>query len=541
MNARKVESIFKITFWKVVAIILWTLAIYVAYVRFFKGLGYTTNLSDDFPWGLWIGFDVISGVGLAAGGFTITALVYIFNIKKFKPIVRSTVLTAFLGYVLVIIGLMFDLGKWYYVWHAIFYWNEHSVMFEVAWCVMLYTTVLFLEFTVNVFERMGWKKMVKIHHWLTPLLVTLGVMFSTLHQSSLGSLFLIEPTKLHPLWYTGWLPVLFFVYSIMVAFAMTIFESYMSARAFGRQLELDILREIGRVLVFMLVFYLVIRVETLWSEGAFKYLTQFSTETVMFLIEIIFGFVVPLIMLSSKKIRNDRTGLFFASLLVIFGFIMNRMNVTITGHQSAAGTYYFPSWMELVVTFALIALGFAVFGLAARYLPIFPEGPWEIVEKKIGAVPDQPRKPIVDLSYRTISIAGFLIIVGLIIVGVVVKEQKATYAQLNASVVQSGELNPDVLQARENVRLPADYVFPMAEDSPGPVTFSHESHYDYDNPNCGACHPGLFKMLEPGKAADGPVTMDSMSEGKNCGACHNGKVAFDAMDDENCGVCHQEQ
>jgi len=183
----KLGNIFKITFWKVVAIGFGLVSAYVAYIRYFRGLGYATHLNDQFPWGFWIGFDVISGVGLAAGGFTITALVYIFNIKKFKPIVRSVVLTAFLGYVLVIVGLMFDLGKWYYVWHAIFYWNEHSVMLEVAWCVMLYTTVLLLEFSLTVFERMKWDKLVKLHHWLTPLLVTLGVMFSTLHQSSLGS------------------------------------------------------------------------------------------------------------------------------------------------------------------------------------------------------------------------------------------------------------------------------------------------------------------------------------------------------------------
>ena len=538
MNGNKLESVFKITFWKVVAVILWSLWIYAAYVRFFRGLGYATNLTDKFPWGLWIGFDVISGVGLGAGGFTITALVYVFNIKQLKPIVRSTVLTAFLGYIMVILGLTFDLGKWYYVWHTIIFWNEHSPMFELAWCVMLYTTILFLEFSVNFFERMGWKKVVEIHHWVTPALVALGVMFSVGHQSTLGSLYLIMPEKLYAFWYTPWLPVLFFISSVMVAFAMTIFESYMSARAFNRELEFKTVKLLARILLFMIAFYGVIRLETLWTEGAFPYLKIFNTETIMFLIEIIFGLIVPFVMLCFKRVRNDKTLIFFSAVLVLLGFVMNRINVALTGTARAAGGFYFPSWMEIVTTLSLIALAFALFGLAARYFSIFPEGPWEEVEKKLGAKTKLPQPPAVDLSYKAISIIGIVIIVGLIGVAFGVKKQKIAYSK---PVVQKSELNPIVIKHREEVKVPEDYTFPMGEGSPGPVTFSHDSHYDYDNPNCAKCHPAHFKMLVHGKSPEGPITMETMDAGKNCGACHNGKTAFDTKDPDNCSMCHQEE
>src|SRR5512140_1542630 len=201
----------KLTFWRAVLIVILIVAAYATFVRFFYGLGASTNLSDEFPWGIWIGFDVLCGVMLAAGGFTLMAAIHIFNIKRFRPVVRPAVLTAFLGYLLVCGALMFDLGKPYNIWHPIIMWNPHSVMFEVGWCVMLYTTVLALEFSPLVFERFGWKVPLRIVRRIYVPLVILGVLLSTMHQSSLGSLFLILPGKVHPLWYSAILPVQFFI------------------------------------------------------------------------------------------------------------------------------------------------------------------------------------------------------------------------------------------------------------------------------------------------------------------------------------------
>ena len=196
--------------------ILWALVsigVVLAISRFSMGLGATTNLSDDIPWGLWIVFDVMGGVALAAGGFVIAGTVYIFHLEKYRPILRPAVLTAFLGYIAVAVGLLFDLGLPWRIWHAMILWQHHSVLFEVAWCVMLYLTVLALEFAPVVLEHKWFQHPLfqTIHRllkWFTIPLVIAGIVLSTLHQSSLGSLFLIMPHRLHPLWYTPILPTI---------------------------------------------------------------------------------------------------------------------------------------------------------------------------------------------------------------------------------------------------------------------------------------------------------------------------------------------
>lgn len=379
----------KFTFWKLVFLALMAAGFYGTVVRFTQGLGRSTNLNDQFPWGLWIGFDVLCGVMLAAGGFTLTAAVHIFNIKRLHPIVRPTILTAFLGYVLVCIALMYDLGRPYRIWHPLIMRNPHSVMFEVAYCVMLYTTVLSLEFSPIVLERFNLQKPLKIVRAALIPLVILGVILSTLHQSSLGTVYLIMPEKLHPLWYTPLLPVFFFVSAIAVGLAMTIFESSMSSKYFGQQLELPILQELGRVLVVVLSVYGILRFEDLLHRGVLKMLWQPGYEVYLFWLEISLSLLLPLLLLSQKKIRTTAQGLYLAAVLVVLGFITNRLNVSITGQESVAGMHYIPKWTEIAVTGAIIAAGFALFGLAVKYLPIFPAEESHPVAKSpaIGATP----------------------------------------------------------------------------------------------------------------------------------------------------------
>ncbi len=363
----------QLTFWRAVFVVLLGLGLYATYVRFSQGLGAATNLSDQFPWGLWIGFDILCGVGLAAGGFTLCAIVYIFNIKAFKPIIRPAVLTAFLGYLLVIFALMFDLGRPDRIWHAIIMWNPHSVMFEVAWCVMLYTMVLSLEFSPVLFEGLGWMKAVRFMRALTIPLVILGVILSTLHQSSLGSLYLIVPEKLHPLWYSPWLPVFFFVSALGVGCAMVIFESFMSSRAFKREIELPLLSQLGRVIVMILMIYTVMKVQDLLDRHALSAVFTVSLESVLYWIEMGAGVLLPMILLAIPKVRLHQTGLFVSALLVVLGFVLNRLNVSITGMEGWAKVGYLPSWMEIAVTTMIVATGFAAFAAAVRYLPVFPK------------------------------------------------------------------------------------------------------------------------------------------------------------------------
>jgi Ni/Fe-hydrogenase subunit HybB-like protein len=364
---RRGFSFWRVLFWAIMAV-----GGVITVLRFTRGLGAVTNLSDAFPWGLWIGFDVLCGVGLAAGGFTLTAMVYIFNMQRFKPIVRATVVTAFIGYLMVVAALFFDLGKPWNLWHAIIMWNTHSVMFEVAWCVMLYTTVLALEFSGMVFEKFGWLRALRVQKAITLPLVIAGVILSTLHQSSLGAVFLIIPHKMHPLWYSPRLPYIFFLSSICVGLAMVIVESRISSRAFGRLLETSILSEIARYLVVALSVMGMLRLFDLLDRGVLGRIFVWEHETFFWWIEVFIGIVVPLAILSRARLRRHAGALYGSALCVVLGFITNRLNVSIIGLEGAQGQHYVPSWMELVISIMLVAVGFAAFAFIARNFGVFP-------------------------------------------------------------------------------------------------------------------------------------------------------------------------
>jgi len=360
----------KITVWRAIFAAILLSGLYATYLRVFYGLGGSTNLSDKFPWGIWIAFDVMCGVGLAAGGFTLVAMVHIFNIEKYKPILRPAILTAFLGYSLVVVGLLYDLGRPDRLWHPLVMWNPHSVMFEVAWCVTLYTTVLFLEFLPVVLERFGLHKPLEWIHKISVPLMILGVLLSTLHQSSLGTLFLIVPEKLYPLWYTPILPLLFYISAIAVGLAMTIFESWHSSRAFGRALELPLLMSMARVLAVVLSVYLWVRFLDLSHRHVWALLLQNRMETWLFLLEIAL-MVVPMVLLYQQRVRSSPGRLYACAVMVVFGFIANRLNVGTTGLEAGSGTHYIPRWSEVAVTLSIVAAGFAIFRLIAQYFPIF--------------------------------------------------------------------------------------------------------------------------------------------------------------------------
>jgi Ni/Fe-hydrogenase subunit HybB-like protein len=328
-------------------------------------------MSDQFPWGLWIGFDLLCGVMLAAGGFCIVGAVYLFNVESLHSVVRPAVLTAFLGYVLFIVGLLFDLGRPWFIWHQLIYMNPRSVMFEVGICVMSYTTVLFFEFLPNVFERFHMQTPIKWIKKVYPVLIIMGILLSTLHQSSLGSLYLIMPSKLHPFWYTPALPFFFFGSAIAVGLAMTIFESTQSAKAFGRQLELSVLVQLGGALLVALWVNALLRFEDYFHRNMLGQIIKPSYEAYFLWLELALAFVIPITMLSFKKVRLSPVGLYLASVSTVLGFITNRLNVSLIGFETYVGHHYMPKWTEFCVTLMIVAAGFALFGLAVKYLPIF--------------------------------------------------------------------------------------------------------------------------------------------------------------------------
>ena len=477
----------KFTIWKGV---LWTIlagGAYATVVRFAGGLGASTHLSDAFPWGLWIGFDVLVGVGLAAGGFVIAATVHVFRLEKYEPIARPTILTAFLGYSLVVVALMFDLGRPYRIWHPLVMWNPHSVMFEVAWCVTLYSTVLFLEFLPLVLEKFGWERPLRFLHSAYVPLVIVGVLLSTLHQSSLGTLYVIAPDKLHGLWYTPLLPVFFFLSAIAAGLAMTIFESFMSQRAFGKRLEPPILQGLARASVVVLMLYAVWKVEDLAARGNLALVFKVTPESVLFWGEMSLGVLLPLALYALPRVRRSESGLFFASVLTIIGFVINRLNVAVTGMTASSGVHYVPSWMELVVTLSIVAVGFVLFGLAVKHLPVFPhEAPSDGAETA-GKGPEMSRpRPI--LRPATLGMLWALLLVGFAFLSV------AARWTLPAPAPEPPADPPPPIVAATALRLPDDYRFPQADDSPGAVTFRHESHVDSARVDCKSCHRELFRI-----------------------------------------------
>lgn len=384
-------------FWTVVSGLLMLALGIIAVLRFTRGIGAVTNLSDQFPWGLWIGFDVLCGVGLAAGGFAVTATVHILHLEEFRPIVRPTVLTAFLGYLLVILGLVFDLGKPWNIWHPIIMWNPRSVMFEVGWCVMLYTTVLTFEFSPVVLERFRLRRLLGVVKALTPVAVVLGVILSTLHQSSLGSLFLILPHKMHPLWYSPLLPVLFFVSALAAGLGMTVVESFFSRRVFGHAIATHLLGRLSRVSVVVLGLYLALRLRDLHVRGALGTLWPLAYESSMFLAEVGLGVALPLALLASERFRRSPRRLAWAQGLVVLGFVFHRLNVAVTSIEAGTGRRYLPAVAEFTVSLGLVALGMWAFVLACRYLPIFPDEARDGAPQRVE-VPVAVRPPAVDLG-----------------------------------------------------------------------------------------------------------------------------------------------
>ncbi len=359
--------------WRGIFYLLMALGPAILFVKMTQGIGAVSNLSDEFPWGLWVGFDVLCGIGLASGGFVITAAVYVFDLKRFRPIVRPALLTAFIGYVLEVAALMFDLGRPWNLWRPIVNWNPDSVMFVVAWCVILYSTVMALEMSGMLFERIGWKKALKAQQLVSLPLVIAGVVLSMVHQSSLGSLYLIVPGKLHALWYTDMLPLLFFVSAVMAGLAMLIVESHLSSRALKRHLEMDLLVDIGQILAGVMVVYAGLRFYDLWSREQLAALFAFDYESLLALLELGPLTLLPLVLFASPKVRANTHWMYGSALLVVFGFVVNRLNVSVTGLESAQGMRYIPSIAEAGVTLFLIALGFGLFRLAVIHLPVFPE------------------------------------------------------------------------------------------------------------------------------------------------------------------------
>ncbi len=383
---------------RIAKLILWLITGFAAAValnRFIFGLGVTTNLNDATPWGLWIGFDVMGGVALAAGGFVLTAIFYIMKRDEFHPLVKPAVLTAFLGYLAVIFSLLVDLGLPWNIWHMIIYWNPHSPLFEVGWCVMLYTGVLMLEFSPVPLEKFS--RYAKIRNFLMKyrfVFVMLGIMLSTLHQSSLGSLFLIMPFKLFPLWYSNILPVQFFISAVALGLMMVAFESLASHWLYKRKPESNLVAKLCKTTVWVLSVYLIVKLVDLIAQDKFGLIFNGSWQSNLFITEIMISVIIPVIMFSIPKLRNHTSVQWIGSFMVVFGMMLNRIDVGGVVMLGNTGDSYTPLLTEIMISLGIISIAALVFLFAIENFNI-----WELQPKEPDSLPHT--LPEFDYTSRT--------------------------------------------------------------------------------------------------------------------------------------------
>jgi Ni/Fe-hydrogenase subunit HybB-like protein len=364
-----------------VLLALMGIAFIIAMIRYAVGIGAISNLSNSYPWGFWISFDLFTGVAISSGGFLMAGAVYIFELKQFKPLLRPSILTAFLGYIMVVVALLVDLGHPERIWYMMIHMNGTSVLLEIGICVMTYLTVLAIEFAPVVFEGLKWQKFAHfIHRFIMPFVI-LGVVLSTLHQSSLGSLLLIQPAKLYPLWWTPILPVLFFTSALTIGLAMIILESSLSARYFHRGLETHLLEKLAKVIPIILGIYLVMKFSQLAFAGDLHYLFTSGLMSLLFWAEILIGAVIPIVLFSIKRIRQSANGLLTGTVILLLGMILNRFDVSwfAVKHPDPlsylptfmGNVHYVPSLPEVLVSVGIFSFGILAFGLAVKYLPVF--------------------------------------------------------------------------------------------------------------------------------------------------------------------------
>lgn len=355
----------------------------ITVLRFTKGLGTVTNLDQNNPWGIWIGFDLLCGVALAAGGYTTSSACYIFGLKRYHSAVRPAILTAFLGYALVVFALHYDVGRPYRLVYPLFVQpGTTSLLFEVGLCVFLYVTVLAIEFSPAMFEWLGMKSLRNKIHKLTLALTVFGVVLSTLHQSSLGALYIAVPSKLHPLWYSPYLAILFFVSSIPAGLSMVIFEGTLAHKPFHHMMDKTHLDEHDGVILgfargasIALAAYFCVKLVALAADNNWHYLA--TGWGAWYLVEVL-GFVALPSLLYAIGSREKNIKLIkWTAALTVFGIILNRFNVSMVAfnYNLPADQRYFPSLMEIGISIFVVTLGVTIYRFIVSRMPIFFEHP----------------------------------------------------------------------------------------------------------------------------------------------------------------------
>jgi Ni/Fe-hydrogenase subunit HybB-like protein len=380
-RARPVEGKFLTPAIKIL-LVLWGLGTVAGLYRFTQGLGAATALNDGYPWGIWIAFDVVVGTGLASGGYAMALLVFVFNRGRYHPLVRPALVTSFLGYSVAAVAIVFDLGRFWNMWRipvSLADWNGRSVLLEVALCMMAYTAVLFLEVAPALLEKWAAEghpdRAALARTWLPrveralPFVVALGLVLPTMHQSSLGSLLLVARTKVHPLWHTALLPLLFLLTAVAMGYAIIYFESIFSSAAFRRPLETKLLSRLGRFVAGVIAAFLVVRFGALLAAGRIPLTVTSGVQSFAFWGETIL-LVVAAFLFMQQGVRASASGQLQAALLALFGASFYRIDAFLTGFNPGSNWVYFPSLAELLITLGFVATETVAYVWIVRKYPI---------------------------------------------------------------------------------------------------------------------------------------------------------------------------
>jgi Ni/Fe-hydrogenase subunit HybB-like protein len=357
--------------------------------RLYTGLGDTTHMSTVFPWGVWISFDLTT-VAFAGAAFTLAILVYIFHMHDLHAAMRPTILFGLLGYSSVLVILFFDLGRWDRFWHFLVYPNLSSALFEVSWCIAIYTTILVYEFSPVLLENTKHNKLLKTIEKITIPMVIAGITLSSMHQSSLGSLFVIMSPRLHPLWYSVIQPEFFLISSFAAGISAIIIGSFLSIRLFGQTLDQRAVRRLGLFLPWILGLYLTMKIGELAITGELDLLFTSGIYSALYLAELVFGVVVPIVMFSIQKVQSSRVASLVGALFVAAGILLNRFDATWFAIKQLDGVSYFPSLIEVALLVGVASGVLLVYTLVAHYFPVFSETQSVSLLSEVRAVTPQP-------------------------------------------------------------------------------------------------------------------------------------------------------
>ena len=487
-------------------------------VRFLFGIGAVANLNNQYPWGIWIGVDVATGVALAAGGFTTGAIAYVFNRDQYHAVIRPALLTAMLGYTFVVLGLLVDIGRYWNITSPVYNHNGNSVLFEVAICVMIYLHVLYFEFVPIVAERFSGKinlpgflsifnnileKVLGIADKITGklmfLLIIAGIVLSCLHQSSLGSLMLIAPSKIHPLWYTPILPLLFLLSAFAAGYPMVVFESILVSKSFGREPEMDVLTPLAKYMPILMGIYLTVKIMDMMARGSYIYLLDGTYQSNSFLVEVVVCVFMPFALLLSKKVRQSPGWLFFACTVFILGIVLNRINVFVVAYTPPYKLVsYFPSLGEMFITIGLIATLMFIYRVCVTIFPVLGKDP-------------------AKMTRNGVLILAFLLIAA---------PQYSAHALDNSQVTKrvlplEQNITPSIADAPK-VKILNSKVINKYSDLYEPVRFMHSKHANVLN-DCTICHHRMPR--EEGDKYGVPVSMVQLRENEqepvSCSVCHD--------------------